>query len=92
MRSTTLPLRDHFRLPVNDTHSWDEVHGQWPGEIVRHLTTLLPAGFQAAPKIHLGSVFEVDVRTYDIDSRALQTRTRIPATAAPARCPPCPRL
>lgn len=27
-----MPLRDHFRSPVNDTHSWDEVHGQWPGE------------------------------------------------------------
>jgi Protein of unknown function (DUF4058) len=65
-----MPLRDHFRSPVNDTHSWDEVHGQWPGEIVRHLTTILPAGFRAAPKVHLGSSFEVDdVSTYDLDSR-----------------------
>jgi len=32
-----MPLRDHFRAPVNDTHSWDEMHGQWPGEIVRTL-------------------------------------------------------
>ena len=39
-----MPLRDHFRSPVNDTHSWDEVHGQWPGEIVRELVTILPAG------------------------------------------------
>src|SRR5271170_1112950 len=65
-----MPLRDHFRSPVNDTHSWDEVHGQWPGEIVRHLTTILPAGFRAAPKVHLGSSFEVEVRTYALDSRA----------------------
>lgn len=64
-----MPLRDHFRSPVNDTHSWDEVHGQWPGEIVRDLTTILPAGFRAAPKVHLGSAFEVDVSTYDLDSR-----------------------
>ncbi len=64
-----MPLRDHFRSPVNDTHSWDEVHGQWPGEIVRHLTTILPAGFRAAPRVHLGSAFEVDVSTYDLDSR-----------------------
>jgi hypothetical protein len=64
-----MPLRDHYRSPVNDTHSWDEVHGQWPGEIVRHLTTILPAGFRAAPKVHLGSPFEVDVSTYDLDSR-----------------------
>lgn len=54
---------------MRDTHSWDEVHGQWPGEIVRHLTTILPAGFRAAPKVHLGSPFEVDVSAYDLDSR-----------------------
>ncbi len=64
-----MPLRDHFRSPVNDNHSWDEVHGGWPMEIVRHLTTILPAGFRAAPKVHLGSPFEVDVSTYDLDSR-----------------------
>jgi hypothetical protein len=64
-----MPLRDHFRSPVNDTHSWDEVHGQWPGEIVRQLTTILPTGFRAAPQVHLGSSFEVDVGAYDLDSR-----------------------
>jgi len=57
-----MALRDHFHSPVNDTHSWDEVHGQWPGEIVRHLTTILPPGFRAAPKVHLGSAFDVDLR------------------------------
>jgi Protein of unknown function (DUF4058) len=64
-----MPLRDHFRSPVNDTHSWDEVHGQWPAEIVRNLLTILPTGFRAAPKVHLGSPFEVDVSTFDLDSR-----------------------
>ncbi len=68
-----MPLRDHFRSPVNDTHSWDEAHGQWPGEIVRHLTTILPAGFRAAPRVHLGSAFEVDVSTYDLKSREPDT-------------------
>jgi hypothetical protein len=65
----TMPLRDHFRSPVNDTHSWDEVHGGWPMEIVRDLKTILPAGFRAAPKVRLGSPFEVYVSTYDLDSR-----------------------
>lgn len=64
-----MPLRDHFRSPVNDTHSWDEVHGGWPMEIVRGLATILPAGFRAAPKVHLGSAFEVDVANYDLDNR-----------------------
>ncbi len=66
-----MPLRDHFRSPVNDTHSWDEVHGQWPAEIVRDLTTILPAGYRAAPKLHLGAVLpeqdEYEVRIYDTE-------------------------
>jgi hypothetical protein len=64
-----MPLRDHFRSPVNDTHSWDEVHGGWPGEIVRTMKPILPPRFRAGPIIHLGSPFEVDVSTYDLDSR-----------------------
>lgn len=64
-----MPFRDHFRSPVNDTHSWDELHGMWPGEIVRSLRAILPPGFRAGPNIHLGSPFEVDVSAYDLDSR-----------------------
>src|SRR2546427_11468731 len=67
-----MPLRDHFRSPVNDRHTWDEVHGQWPGEIVRDLVTILPAGFRAAPKVHLGSSFEPDVIAFEPGSRAAQ--------------------
>ena len=79
-----MPLRDHFRSPVNDTHSWDEVHGGWPMEIVRDLTTILPAGFRAAPKVHLGSPFEVDVSTYDLDSRNPDSTTADVGTVAVA--------
>jgi hypothetical protein len=25
-----MPLRDHFRSPLDDLHSWDELHGGWP--------------------------------------------------------------
>jgi hypothetical protein len=67
-----MPLRDHFHSPVNDTHSWDEVHGQWPGEIVRTLRGILPPGFRAGPNIHLGSPFKVDVSTYDLATRESQ--------------------
>ena len=62
-----MPLRDHFRPPVDLKHSWDELHGMWPGEIVRHLFTRLPAGYVAAPGIHLVSPFEIDVSTYEED-------------------------
>ena len=63
-----MPLRDHFRSPVDDTHSWDEVHGGWPMEIVRQLVTILPKGYRAAPQVHLGSTFEVDVGSYELDT------------------------
>ena len=81
-----MPLRDHFRSPVNNTHSWDEVHGQWPGEIVRDLRNVLPPGFRASPNVHLGSAFEVDVTTYeavtapDADEGGTGTRTALSPT------------
>ena len=70
-----MPLHDHFHSPVNDTHSWDEVHGQWPAELVRHLMTILPPGYRAGPKVLLGSPSEVDIATYDQDSVATAGRT-----------------
>src|SRR4051812_12599326 len=66
-----MPLRDHFRSPVNDKHHWSGFHGQWPGEIVRTLFDLLPPGFHASPRLYVGSrPFEVDVSTTEDDDRA----------------------
>jgi hypothetical protein len=64
-----MPLRDHFHPPVSKKHRWDAVHGQWPGEIVRTLFGILPEGFQAEPKVHLGSPIEIDVGTYHDESQ-----------------------
>jgi hypothetical protein len=60
-----MPLRDHFRPPLDDTHSWEELHGQWPAVIVHHLRKQLPAGYEAAPRIHLGSQVEIDVAAFE---------------------------
>ena len=62
-----MPLRDHFRSPVNDTHSWDELHGGWPSSIVRDLFQILPPGYRSAPRIHLGTPFEADDDTPEPD-------------------------
>src|ERR1700692_1660336 len=59
-----MPLRDHFRSPVDDVHSWDELHGGWPMMIVRKLIEVLPEPYFAAPGVHLGTLYEVDVGTY----------------------------
>ena len=58
-----MPLRDHFRPPVENEHSWDELHGMWPAVIVQQLFPQLPEGYIAAPRVHLGTAFEIVVST-----------------------------
>lgn len=59
-----MPLRDHFRSPLDDVHSWDELHGMWPAMIVQRLVEILPEPYFAAPGVHLGTLYEVDIGTY----------------------------
>lgn len=68
-----MPLRDHFRPPVDAKHSWDELHGGWPMVIVQQLFPLLPTGFVAAPGVHLGTSFEIDVSAYEQDEPSPRT-------------------
>ena len=62
-----MPLRDHFRPPLSDTSSWEELHGGWPMVIVQQLRKLLPPGYVAGPKVHCGSEVEIDVATFEKD-------------------------
>jgi hypothetical protein len=59
-----MPLRDHFRSPLDDKHSWDGLHGGWPMVMVQQLVKVLPEPYFAMPTVHLGSLFEVDVGTF----------------------------
>jgi hypothetical protein len=63
-----MPLRDHFRPPLDDRRSWEELHGGWPMMIVAALSTKLPPRYVAAPRVHLGAYFEIDVASYEEDS------------------------
>lgn len=65
-----MPLRDHFRPPVESKHSWDELHGGWPMVIVQQLFPILPEGYVAAPGVRLGTTFEIDVSAYEQDEPA----------------------
>ncbi len=56
-----MPLRDHFRPPICKKSSWEGFHAMWPASIVQHLRKLLPAGYIAEPRIHLGSAMEIDI-------------------------------
>ena len=62
-----MPLRDHFRPPLDDRASWEGFHGGWPMVIVQHLRKRLPAGYVAEPRVHSGSHVEIDVAAYEQD-------------------------
>lgn len=63
-----MPLRDHFRPPLDDVTSWEGFHGQWPAMIVLALVRKLPRRYIAAPRVHSGSSIEIDVATYEQDA------------------------
>src|SRR5437016_1355405 len=54
-----MPLRDHFRSPLDDKRSWDELHGGWPMMIVQRLFGILPDRYVAAPSIRSDAAFEI---------------------------------
>jgi len=88
-----MPLRDHFRSPLDDKHSWDELHGMWPAMIVRQLIEVLPEPYFAAPGVHLGSLYEVDVGTYgDRDPGGADFDTGEGGLALATHAPPKPTL
>lgn len=62
-----MPLRDHFRSPVDDVTSWEGFHTGWPMMIIRELVRKLPPRYIAAPGVHAGSHLEIDVATFEKD-------------------------
>jgi hypothetical protein len=62
-----MPLRDHFRPPLDEQSTWEGFHGQWPAVIVQHLRKLLPTGYVAEPRVHSGSQVEIDIAAFEKD-------------------------
>jgi hypothetical protein len=60
-----MPLRDHFRPPLDLITSWEGFHGGWPMVIVQQLRKQLPAGYVAEPRVHSGSQVEIDVAAFE---------------------------
>ncbi len=88
-----MPLRDNFRSPLDDVHSWDELHGMWPAMIVRGLIEVLPEPYDAAPGVHLGTLYEIDVGTYREPSpESSGAEVREGETAIATYAPPTPTL
>lgn len=60
-----MPLRDHFRPPLDDLRHWEGFHATWPVMLVALLRRQLPKSYFAEPRIHLGSSAEIDVATFE---------------------------
>jgi hypothetical protein len=71
-KEIAMPLRDHFRPPVSKKASWEGFHAMWPASIVQQLRKQLPPGYVAEPRVHLGTLMEIDVG-------ALETHEPAPA-------------
>lgn len=61
-----MPLRDPFRPPVVKRSSWEGFHAMWPTVIVQQLRAVLPPGYVAEPRVHLGTVMEIDISAPEI--------------------------
>jgi hypothetical protein len=60
-----MPLRDHFRPPLDDTRHWEGFHATWPVMMVALLRRKLPRRYFAEPRVHSGSSAEIDVATFE---------------------------
>ncbi len=86
-----MPLRDHFRPPTTKYGSWESLHGMWPAVMIQQLRKQLPPGFVAAPRVHLGPYFEIDIAAFENDDDQPQTgfsntkSSGATATLAPVR-------
>ncbi|MFO0930007.1 MAG: DUF4058 family protein [Gemmataceae bacterium] len=65
-----MPLRDHFRPPLDDLRHWEGLHGGWPMMIVASLRGKLPPGYFAEPRVHSGATAEIDVATFESENAA----------------------
>src|SRR5260221_13215472 len=62
-----MPLRDHYRPPLDDTRHWEGFHATWPVMIVALLRQKLPRRYFAEPRVHSGSSAEIDVATFETE-------------------------
>jgi hypothetical protein len=65
-----MPLRDHFRPPLDDLRHWEGFHATWPVMIVALLRHKLPRRYFAKPRVHSGSSAEIDEATFEGEDAA----------------------
>lgn len=77
-----MPLRDHFRPPLDDLRHWEGFHAGWPVMIVANLHRKLPRRYFAEPRVHSGSTDEIDVETFEYEDQNLWAPPRPTLTVA----------
>lgn len=60
-----MPLRDHFRPPLDDMRHWEGFHATWPVMMVALLRRKLPGRYFAEPRVHPAMSAEIDVATFE---------------------------
>src|SRR5439155_26032241 len=66
VRSTSVPLLDHFRPPLHPQRHWESFHANWAGAMADVLNEeLLPEGYFAEEEAHSGGRIEIDVATFE---------------------------
>lgn len=68
-----MPLRDHFRSPLDDQFHSEAMHATWPVMIAAGLRGKLPAGYFAEPCVHSGRSAEIDVVTHQREDMPYQS-------------------
>jgi hypothetical protein len=66
-----MPLRDHFRSPLDDMRHWEGFHAGWPMIIVALLRQRLPRRYFAEPRVHSGASAEIDVTTFESEEEEI---------------------
>ena len=64
-KESTMPLRDHFHLPLRGLCTWDSIPSGWANQIMRQLNKTLPLGYMERPNVTLGVDVQVDVDTLE---------------------------
>jgi hypothetical protein len=77
-----MPLRDHFRPPVELQVTWQGFHAYWPAVLMNHFYEILPEGYSVEPRVQIGHDYEVDIGAVEQGPPSMRTLGRGVATLA----------
>jgi Protein of unknown function (DUF4058) len=62
-----MPLRDHFRPPLDNRRRWEGFLATWPVMMVALVRRKLPRCYFAEPRVHSGASAEMDVAAFETE-------------------------